>query len=296
LKQILPAGVALATSMAFARLVRESELTAIRSAGCSIRRVILPVLVFGVAMSILSFYTVEKFQPPAEQRFNRILRDAAMVGSAPAIVNNVMLKVGPRGTVYFSSVASTPTGANITECMHVEQLGNGRLSIGIAERGTFERGVWTFPNMIRREFKGEEMVSMKVEKFIIDEAITLDDVIAASNAPEQSIEELKKFIERTRTIGGDTRIQEIALHTRYSLPAACFCFSLAGPVMAILFGRNGGFVGVFVSIVLVMLYLNAYVISTEIFARNGWVSPIVGAWLPNVIYLVAGILGLRRLE
>ncbi|WP_204352309.1 hypothetical protein, partial [Klebsiella variicola] len=47
---------------------------------------------------------------------------------------------------------------------------------------------------------------------------------------------------------------------RFSVPAACVVFAIVGPVFAIVFARNGGFVGVFLSIVLVMLYYNAHVL------------------------------------
>jgi lipopolysaccharide export system permease protein len=66
--------------------------------------------------------------------------------------------------------------------------------------------------------------------------------------------------------------------------------------MAVNFARSGAFMGVLLSIFLVLLYYNAYVISTEILGRNSWVSPVVAAWLPNVVFLVLGLVFLRRAE
>ena len=49
-------------------------------------------------------------------------------------------------------------------------------------------------------------------------------------------------------------------------------------------------------LLMVLLYYNVFVISTEIFGRNGWLSPLAAAWLPNLIFIIFAVLGLRRLE
>ena len=54
LNMTLPVGVSLASSLAISRLTRESELTAIRSAGVSILRVVRPVMIAGVVGYLFS--------------------------------------------------------------------------------------------------------------------------------------------------------------------------------------------------------------------------------------------------
>ena len=68
-----------------------------------------------------------------------------------------------------------------------------------------------------------------------------------------------------------------------------FCFKRYLP-------RNGGFVGVFLSIVIVLLYYNAFVISTEILSKIPQVPGWLAAWLPNILFIVAGVIAIRRLE
>ena len=86
------------------------------------------------------------------------------------------------------------------------------------------------------------------------------------------------------------------LNVKFSVPAACIIFALIGPVFAIYFARSGGFVGVFLSIFLVLLYYNAFVISTEILSKIGQIPGWLAAWLPNMIFAAIGILAIRRLE
>src|SRR5262245_31650039 len=66
LKPTLPMGVALASSLAFTRLARESELTAMRAAGTPIMRIIRPVATFGLVAGLGSFLMMEKIMPQSE--------------------------------------------------------------------------------------------------------------------------------------------------------------------------------------------------------------------------------------
>ncbi|MGH3427688.1 MAG: LptF/LptG family permease, partial [Mycobacteriales bacterium] len=67
-------------------------------------------------------------------------------------------------------------------------------------------------------------------------------------------------------------------------------------LFAILMARSGAFVGVLLSIVLVLVYYTAYVVCTSIVGRNGWLPPMAAAWLPDVIFLLLGLWALRRVE
>jgi lipopolysaccharide export LptBFGC system permease protein LptF len=54
--------------------------------------------------------------------------------------------------------------------------------------------------------------------------------------------------------------------------------------------------GVLVSLIIVWLHFNLFVITGEIFGKNTWVSPVLAAWIPNVLFAAVGLLFLRRLE
>lgn len=149
-----------------------------------------------------------------------------------------------------------------------------------------------------RMIKGDLLVLARpVEDLVINERISLDEVFLEPITTEQTLEELRESIQQRKQAGWDTTTAEVALHTRYSVPASCVVFALAAPVFAIWLGRRGGFVGVLFSILLVFLYYNAFVISTEILGgKSSVLSPFWAAWLPNVLFLVFGLVGIRRLE
>ena len=126
--------------------------------------------------------------------------------------------------------------------------------------------------------------------------ISVPELFTQPQPEEQTAEQLKAQIEAGKRNRADTTALEVAYHVKFSVPAACLVFAITGPVFAVWLSRSGPFVGVLLSIVLVLLYWNFFVISTEIVGRNGWLPAWSAAWLPNMVFLALGLMALRRAE
>src|SRR5690349_4614246 len=61
----LPVGMSLAASLAISRLTRESELTAMRAAGARILRVCMPIMAFGLLVSVGDYFITDRVMPKA---------------------------------------------------------------------------------------------------------------------------------------------------------------------------------------------------------------------------------------
>jgi lipopolysaccharide export system permease protein len=294
----LPTGMSLAASLALSRLTRESELTAMRAAGARVLRVIVPVMVFGLLVGVGNFLLVEKVMPPAEKQFNRLMTQFAMVESTPVFQSNAVVRLKDM-VVTVGTVAREPNDViKLTDVIIIQRPKLHEVQVTSADAGEYRNGIWHLRNTLVRYFIGQDMVTFQAGKdAVINQPIAIGDLFSAASAPEElTSAELMKEIREGKARGGDMRLQEMSLHVRFSVPAACIVFALVAPIFAVWFARSGGFVGVLLSIFLVFLYYNAYVISTEVFGKNGWVSPFVAAWLPNFLFIVLGLIGIRRLE
>ncbi|MFZ4508643.1 MAG: LptF/LptG family permease [Fimbriimonas sp.] len=293
----LPIGTALAASMAMSRLVRESELTAIRGAGARILRVILPVALFGLAVGGLNLYLVERVIPPANRRANTLAQQVGLLALAPTFKANTVLYLR-RYTATFASVTrSGEQNLDINDVLLIERPQAGITQIISAKRGTYNNGVWELFDSYLWRVRGQDLLIARPNgQFTINERIVIDDFFSPPAPEEQTIQELHVAIESGRRMGADTRRLEVAYQVKFSVPAACMIFALVAPVFAIVFARSGAFVGVLLSIVMVMLYYNAFIISTQILGKLDAVSPIMAAWLPNLLFFLLGIFAIRRLE
>lgn len=297
LRQTLPVGMALASSLAISRLARESELTAMRSGGAPIRRVLWPIAAFGLLVAVGNFFLSERLYPVAEKRLNEVSQQAFILGTSPEYKANVLIKLSNNSVLYFASVRRIQEEKLLVQdALLFEQRRTGEVVFYFAQTGTYDHGVMTFDDAEMYIFSAEKLDYYPAKRMTIDEKITLADVFVSPSSADKTVYELKQTIEEGRRTGRDVTYLEVDYHSRFAIPTACLVFALAGPVFAVLFGRSGGFVGVLLSIMLVMVYYNMFVVSTQIFGRNGWLSPFMSAWLPNILFLAFGLLGLRRLE
>lgn len=296
LNMTLPVGMALAASLAIGRISRESELTAMRAAGYSIRRVLVSVAAFGLLVSAAAFYNSERLMPAAEQRARKLETQAALVGSGPQFRSNVIVNLR-NYVVALGTVSTAPDGTiELSDVLMVERPRSREIWLYTAKSGTYKDGVWTLRDTYWRQFSGPRLLQARPGKdVVINERISVQDFFTPPDPSELNARELREAIARAKGIGADTVQMEVAYHAKFAVPFACLVFALAAPVFAIWLARSG-FAGVLLSVVLVFLYYNAHIISTQILGRNGWLAPWWAAWLPNVLFVAAGFLALRRLE
>jgi len=293
----LPVGMSLAASLAFTRFSRESELTAMRAAGTSIVRVIRPVMLFGLVVAIGNFLLVEKVMPKSEQKFNEIARKVGILGIMPVYQSNVVIHLKDYTASFASVSRSSKDVLQIRGVTLIRRPSETDTEIISAGSGQYDDGIWRLNKAYFWMLHGLVLTGFHgPDDFVVDQRVIIDDMLNPRTQESQTAEELLAAINNGKKTGLDTRTLEVSYHSRYSVPAACILFACVAPVFAILFARTGGFAGVLLSIFLVMLYYNVYVVCTEIFGRLGWMPPIIAAWLPNIVFAIAGIFALRKLE
>jgi lipopolysaccharide export system permease protein len=293
----LPVGMSLASSLAVSRLTRESELTAMRAVGTRILRIIMPIAAFGLLVAIGNFYMVEKIMPPAEKLFNKLQIKVGVLGGIPTFNQNVGIKL-KNWHVNFGAVQRQGTdNLVLTDIVLFERPQSHVTQITTAKRGTYIGGNWTLSDTYVWVLQGQDLLSAKPGLPIrVFDPVDPDSIFGSPVPEEKTLAELKRNIENNRRSGLNTRNEEVQYHNRFAVPAACLVFAIVGPVFAVWFSRSGAFMGVFVSMILVLVYYNAWVISTEILGKNGWTAPWLAAWLPNIIFIVLGLFAVRRLE
>lgn len=295
--QTLPVGTALATSLGLSRLARESEITAMRAAGTPLMRIIIPAIAFGISIACLNFYVAEKVVPSAEKQGRKLQQEAAILGAAPEYKSRVTVNLDQ----YTANIGLVTRDANgdleLSRIMLFERPQVDTVWLWLADSGTYKKGIWTLKDTQLWILKKGSLSDWKPKQdVIINEPIQINDILSEPAPETQSIAQLRATIAEARRLERDTTSMEVAYHTKFSVPAACIVFAITGPAFAIWLSNRGGFVGVFLSVVMVMLYFNVYIISTQVFAANHWVSPMVAAWLPNVVFAFTGLFALRRLE
>ena len=300
LSQTLPIAVSLAASLAVSRFSRESELTALRSGGTRVLRFLLPVVLFGLFVGAMDYWVIDKVTPSAARKSKELQTNVNILSSIGDFMTNIQIRLQSY-TVNFGSVTKDKSRDDtwlIKDVVMFERPEPGQTNLIMAPEGTYQRGLWTFQNArtfkIHGTSKSLDIIDSRV--FQINQKVIIQDLVAPPAAPDLGISALRQRISDLKKLGQNTRSLEIEYQNKFSFPAMCIIFSVVAATFKNRFAKQGGFIGVLISMGVVMIYFNAWVISTQIIGKNPAVDPFIAAWLPNFLFLAAGIIGLRSLE
>jgi LPS export ABC transporter permease LptG len=95
--------------------------------------------------------------------------------------------------------------------------------------------------------------------------------------------------------GSATHEERVEFHSRFALPFACLAFALVGLPLGVSTTRGSKSMGLVLSLILMFAYYLALVGGTRL-AGNAKLSPVLGAWLPNFVFLLLGLFLLFRAD
>ena len=323
IKLVAPIGMLLASLFTFTRLDTTHELTAIRTSGVSIARILLPLLAFGLLVSggliyfngwIVPKANVARFEIDRQQMGRNI------VGGA----SNTFLRLSPTLNLqmdYFDAASNTAQTVSLertdsTALLLAPRIDtiDGRPRVGeddsirtlaIVERidaaqmtwdSTSE--AWTMRNGIARNLRDPERILATpfVERPVDGLGVTPAELMASQQQLEEmTLPEIKERIVRESTGGRDTRSLEIDYFAAFSFPFAAFIVILFGLPFSGRRRKGGAAIPIALTAVISALYLIFTEVSKTL-SFTGDVPAIVTAWVANAVFLVVGLLNLWRVE
>lgn len=133
----LPLAVLLASLMTFGNLGEHYELVAIKAAGISFRRAMMPLVVFSIILSAFAFYFSNNILPVANLKFGTLLYDVREKKPALSINEGIFYNDIDGFTIRIGKKeADGITLRNIMIYDHREDMGN--INLTVAEWGTME--------------------------------------------------------------------------------------------------------------------------------------------------------------
>jgi len=107
--------------------------------------------------------------------------------------------------------------------------------------------------------------------------------------------ELKAFMKREGEMGNSTVNAELEMYQRTSFPFATYILTLIALAVSSKKTRGGTGAHIAVGLLFALVYIFSMKIST-VSATNSGVPPIIATWIPNVIFLILGIILFRRTQ
>jgi len=281
----------LAVLLAFGRLSAESEMVAFHAAGASLPRLTAPGIVFGVAISLLALLLGEAIVPQANHAADRILDRAK--GQISGVEKNVVFfekdRQGTERTIY---AALFDPAAGVMEQVTINELRNSQPVAGIyAKKARRTGNLWELFDGYSYTIRGGLPITSVVFREETIDYLGSPEAIASRSKKrpiEMSYRELKAHIGVLRNQGKEASDYEVELPRRFSLPFASLVFALIGTPLGMRSHRRSSSIGLGFTVLIVFAY---YIVWNwlAIVAKNGALAPGAAAWLPNIVFALAGL-------
>lgn len=299
MRLVLPAAVLFATVFSIGTLTRHSEITAAKASGMSFHRLTLPIYLSAMLAAMLTYFLTE-VAPHGNQKRAELLQERAWMGRGERA--NFAF-ASEQGRVY--KVTSLNATYGSVQAIEIERKGRVNDAsyptyVVTAESGKWdsERGNWTLRNgafhilAAVNQNTTFRFDSVKDARFVERP----DELLAVPRAPEEmNYAELGRFISALERSGGDTKKLRVDRALKLAIPVTCVIIAFFGAPLATSNQRGGAAYGVGVSLATTIVFL-ILIQLTRAIGGNGIVSPESAAWMPNVVFGIAGIVLLARVR
>jgi lipopolysaccharide export system permease protein len=265
------------------KLADNSEIIAMLSNGMSFRRLMLPYWISASIIAATTFLLNAFVIPPANvSRIdfqNKYLRNRAV-----EYVRNLQLEVEPGVIAYFNSYDDKSRMGYQFSLEHFEDKKLiSRLTSNSIKYDTLYN--WTIIDYMIRDFDGMyEHVSSGSRKDTTLTIVPSDFLISVDDCEKMTTPQLATYINRQKKRGiGNIQMFEIEYHKRFAAIMAAFILTSIGASLSSRKIKGGMGLHIGIGIGLSFSYI-MFTTITSTFAVNGYVSPMVAAWIPNVLY------------
>lgn len=296
-----PMAMLLATIMSFSRMAGDSEITAFRAGGVSVYRLVLPALIAGLLLSVITVGINELVVPRANYIYEQIVWQFKHGERMPKTQNNLYLtpldpETNRPDYILYAHRFNGDTATMQDVILQEYEQGKPTTLIEAQSAKWLSDGWHFFNGMIFHLQAGERIPALKFEEYEVQGIFQRPEEISriSKKTGEMNMEELTEYIRMMEKQGKEMNKEWVEWHQRLSIPFASFIFVLLAAPLGIKPRRSGGSaMGLGLSIVVIFIY---YVLMTvgDALGGQGTIPPWLGAWLQNIVFLVIGSILLYR--
>jgi lipopolysaccharide export system permease protein len=275
-------------------LANNTEIIALLSSGISFSRFLRPYLISAGVIALFAFFSGMLIVPKSNSSFNEF-HYKYINKKSERQTKNLFKQINPKEYIFVSSYDPIRKSANNFTLEHFEE---NQLTFKIQAssiRWVEKDSVFRLSAYSRRTFVDEREIYFRKSRLDTLFDFEIDDLAPVNYKAETlTFSPLNEFIEKERE-GGSVMINSHLLvrHKRWTLPFSAFVLTLIG-VSVSSFKRRGGMgVNLAFGISLGFLFIFFDKIFSVLVNKSNF-SPLLGAWLPIIIFGGLAIFLLRR--
>mgnify|MGYP001498258005 FL=1 len=291
---ITPITAFVATVYVTANLSIRSEIIALLSSGFSLKRIMLPYLYGGIIIAIMSFLLNGWILPKANK--SRVNFEVSYIKNPYYFSkNNVHFKISDETYLYLERYDNNlEVGNNVS----IEKFTNNLLKERLIGRQLVwdsEDKIWEIKSWQLRILNGdgnEEITSgLQLDTALLINPSDFDNNYKLNET--LTLTELNKYIDLLKLRGSDSVVlYEIEKYIRYTQPFTILILILIGVIVSSRKSRQGTGILITLGFLFAFSFIIFFVMSRA-FAENGSLNPLFAIWIPNLVFILIGIIMYR---
>ena len=291
-----PMAVLLACLQCFARLSADGELTALQACGVSVYRLMVPVILFGMVVTGVTFGFNEALVPATQHQAKQLLQSPLGNKQIGFQDRNIFYQeYGKDWEVKRFFYAQRFDGEAMQGLTILDFTQPASQQVISAESATWDaaQNTWTFLNGAVYALKVDGSAQHVLEFEQQDLRLPRDplDLAASTQKPEEmTITQTQQSLAVLQQTGQTQKIRqlEMQLQRKYALPCMAIPFALVGSTLGASRRRLTSSAGFGVSVLIAFgQYLGLFL--TNAWGQMGLLSPWSAAWVPNLVGLGLGL-------
>ena len=291
----IPMGVLVGILIGLSRLAADSEITAMRASGIGVWTFLRVISIFAVTAWVLAMFNAVYLAPESQAALGR-LEDRLKTSQASFEVQPRVFYEGfPKLVLYVQDV-KTAQGAAIWKGVFIADITDpASPRITLARQGILVSEGPQLLHLHLTDGSTHETDPSSADHYQIS---TFDQTDVPIPVPQTDSRD-QEPVPAAQMLTWDLRDQArkvkkyvapwylIEFHRRFALPTSCLVLALVGIPLGLSSKKGGKSAGFVLTIVLVFAYYSVTLIGVSL-ARQGKVSPALGAWLANIVFFLGG--------
>lgn len=297
LKILTPIATLLSTLFSIGKLSTLNEITAMKSGGMSLYRIMLPLVTLALIISFAQLYFNGWVVPKANQKKNELEQIYLNKGDRRGPIYNLHLRESPKKNIlmqYYNSKKKAGSRVSIEE--YSNEM-NPRLTKRIEAEKIYwidSLSKWKMKNVIIRNYNGKHVITSQRDSIIIELRLGHNEIERLKmSSDEMNFDELWKFINVIKKGGKDVRRQVIDYYGQWAFPFANFIVVLFGVPFASIRKKGGIAIQIGAAMIISFIYL-LFVKFSQTIGYSTAINPIIIGWSANIIFFIAGLFVIFR--
>jgi len=286
----IPISLLMATLLCMGRLIADNELVAINVAGISFLKILIIFLILGIIFSLFLFILNDKAMPNLHYNYRWYIKNYSKnIGAL--LEPGVYLENFKDTILYIGDIKE-----NRLRNIFVYDISNEGLSrLTYAKGGEFVVDNDILKMKLENGFRDEinpkdskEFYRLNFKIFFVDVPIEEKKNIEVEKKPsDMSIRELKEKIRYLKKLNINPVKFLTGLHKRISFSFSPLTFIILGFGISLIVKHREKSINFGIAVVIAGFYYLLLLLG-ETLTDFGFISPLVGMWLPNIIVILVG--------